>query len=52
MAAVKGSVYRLRRRFRELIRNEISRTVARPEDIEQEIPDVFAALAVGLGKST
>ena len=43
LAAVKGLVHRLRRRFRELIRNEISQTVAHPEEIEQEIRDLFAA---------
>lgn len=41
--AVKGLVHRLRRRFRELIRNEIAQTVASPEEIDQEIRDLFAA---------
>lgn len=43
LAAVKGLVHRLRRRFRELIRDEIAQTVASPEEIEQEIRDLFAA---------
>jgi DNA-directed RNA polymerase specialized sigma24 family protein len=43
LAALKGLVHRLRRRFRELIRDEISQTVSRPEDIEQEIRDLFAS---------
>lgn len=43
LPAVKGLVHRLRRRFRELIREEIAQTVARPEEIEQEIRDLFAA---------
>lgn len=43
LPAVKGLVHRLRRRFRELIRSEIAQTVARPEEIEQEIRDLFAA---------
>jgi len=43
LSAVKGLVHRLRRRFRELIRNEIAQTVARPEEIDQEIRDLFAA---------
>ncbi|MEW6161309.1 MAG: sigma-70 family RNA polymerase sigma factor, partial [Verrucomicrobiota bacterium] len=43
LPAVKGLVHRLRRRFRELIRNEIAQTVARPEEIEQEIRDLFSA---------
>lgn len=43
LAAVKGLVHRLRRRFRELIRDEIAQTVSRPEEIDQEIRDLFAA---------
>lgn len=43
LAAVKGLVHRLRRRFRELIRDEIAQTVAGPEEIDQEIRDLFAA---------
>ncbi len=43
LSAVKALVHRLRRRFRELIRDEISQTVSRPEEIEQEIRDMFAA---------
>lgn len=43
LAAVKGLVHRLRRRFRELIRDEISQTVAGPEEIDQEIRDLFTA---------
>ena len=45
LAAVKGLVHRLRRRFRELIRHEIAQTVTRPEDIEEEIRYLFAALS-------
>lgn len=36
-AGVKSAVHRLRRRFRELFREEISRTVVRREDIDSEI---------------
>jgi RNA polymerase sigma factor (sigma-70 family) len=43
LSAVKGLVHRLRRRFRELIRDEIAQTVSRPEEIDQEIRDLFAA---------
>ncbi|MBI4659872.1 MAG: sigma-70 family RNA polymerase sigma factor [Verrucomicrobia bacterium] len=43
LAAAKGLVHRLRRRFREGIRDEIAQTVARPEEIDQEIRDLFAA---------
>jgi RNA polymerase sigma-70 factor (ECF subfamily) len=41
--AVKVAVHRLRGRYRELLREEIARTVDRPEDIEGEIRDLFAA---------
>jgi RNA polymerase sigma-70 factor (ECF subfamily) len=43
LAAVKGMVHRLRRRFRELIRDEIAQTVARPEDVDQEMKDLFSS---------
>ena len=35
--AVKVAVHRLRQRFRELLRAEIAHTVARPEDIDDEL---------------
>ena len=41
--AVKVFVHRLRRRFRELIRDEIAQTVLRPADIDQELRDLFVA---------
>ena len=43
LSAVKGLVHRLRRRFRELIQDEIAQTVARPEEIEGEIRYLFSA---------
>ena len=43
--AVKVTVYRLRRRYREMLRDEIAQTVSSPEQIEEEIRDLFAALA-------
>jgi DNA-directed RNA polymerase specialized sigma24 family protein len=42
--AVKVAVHRLRRRYRELLREEIGRTVATPDEIEEEIRELFAAL--------
>ncbi len=42
--AVKVAVHRLRSRYRELLREEIGRTVATPEEIGGEIRDLFAAL--------
>lgn len=42
--AVKITVHRLRRRFGELVREQIGRTVERPEQIDDEIQELFAAL--------
>jgi RNA polymerase sigma-70 factor (ECF subfamily) len=43
--AVKVAVHRLRQRYRELLRAEIADTVASPADVEDEIRNLFAALA-------
>lgn len=43
-AAMKMAVSRLRRRYGELLREEIAQTVSRPEDAEQEIRHLFAML--------
>ena len=43
--ALKVAVHRLRRRYRELLRAEIGQTVADPEEIEQEIRDLFTAIS-------
>ncbi len=43
--ALKVAAHRLRRRYRELLRQEIAETVATPQDIDDEIRDLFAALA-------
>lgn len=42
--AVKVAVHRLRRSYRDLLREEIARTVDGPEDVEDEIRALFAAL--------
>lgn len=36
-SAVKSAVHRLRERYREVLRLEVSRTLARPDDIEDEL---------------
>ncbi|EEF60342.1 RNA polymerase sigma factor, partial [Pedosphaera parvula] len=41
-AAVKTAVHRLRGRYRELLRIEISKTVVSPEDIEPELRHLFS----------
>jgi RNA polymerase sigma-70 factor (ECF subfamily) len=43
--AVKVAVHRLRQRYRELLRAEIADTVAGPEEVEDELRNLFAALA-------
>ncbi len=42
--ALRVAVHRLRRRFRELFRQEIAQTVASPEEIEAELRHLLAAL--------
>jgi len=42
--AVKVTVHRLRRRFGELVREQVGRTVDKPEEINEEIRELFAAL--------
>ena len=42
--AVRVAAHRLRRRYRELLREEIANTVAGPGDIEEELKQLFAAL--------
>jgi RNA polymerase sigma-70 factor (ECF subfamily) len=43
--AVKVALHRLRRRFGELLRSEIAHTVSSPEEIDDEIRQLFAAIA-------
>jgi len=42
--AVQVAVHRLRRRYGELLRNEIAHTVAHPDEIDEEIRHLFSAL--------
>jgi RNA polymerase sigma-70 factor (ECF subfamily) len=43
--AVKVAVHRLRLRYREVLRAEIADTVASPDEVEDELRNLFAALA-------
>jgi len=43
-AAIKSAVHRLRQRHRELLREEIAETVARPEEIDDEIRYLLTVL--------
>lgn len=42
--AVKTAVHRLRRRYRHLLQEEISQTLADPSEVDEEIKQLFAAL--------
>ncbi|HZN66003.1 MAG TPA: sigma-70 family RNA polymerase sigma factor [Tepidisphaeraceae bacterium] len=42
--SVKVAAHRLRRRYRDLLRLHIAETVGRPEDVDDEIRDLFAAV--------
>ena len=42
--AVKVAVHRLRRRYRQLLRDEIAQTVASPEEIDDEIRYLLSCL--------
>jgi RNA polymerase sigma-70 factor (ECF subfamily) len=42
--AVKVSVHRLRKRYRELLQSEIANTVSSPEEIKEEMRHLFSAL--------
>lgn len=44
--AIKVAVHRLRRRYRDLLREEIAQTVAEGEDLEEELRYLMAALVV------
>ena len=42
--AVKVAVHRLRKRFRDLVRDEIAHTVSSPEDIEDELRHLWSSV--------
>ena len=42
---VKSAVHRLRRRYRQLLRDEIANTVAGAEEVDEELRHLFAVLA-------
>jgi RNA polymerase sigma-70 factor (ECF subfamily) len=43
-AAAKKSASRIRRRYRELLRDEIAQTVSGPDEVDDEIRNLFTAL--------
>jgi RNA polymerase sigma-70 factor (ECF subfamily) len=44
--AIKQAVHRMRRRYRELFREEIAQTVAGPGELEDELKHIFAVLSI------
>jgi RNA polymerase sigma-70 factor (ECF subfamily) len=42
--AVRVAVHRLRCHYRDLVREEIAQTVDGPEDVDEELRHLFAAL--------
>ena len=40
----KVAAHRMRKRYRELLRAEIAQTVRRPEDVDDEIRELFDVL--------
>jgi RNA polymerase sigma-70 factor (ECF subfamily) len=44
-SALKVSIHRLRKRYRELFRAEIAATVAEPQDVEEELRFLIVALS-------
>ena len=45
--AVKRLVHQLRQRYRALLREEVAQTVEKPEDVDEELRYLCAALAAG-----
>lgn len=46
-ASVKTAIYRMRKRYRDLLRGEVAQTVANEEQIEDELRELFAAFSSG-----
>ena len=46
-AEIKRLLHRLRQRYRQLLRDEVAETVARPEDVDDELRYLVTALAAG-----
>jgi RNA polymerase sigma-70 factor (ECF subfamily) len=44
-SAVKSAVHRLRRSYRQLLRDEIAQTVAEPSEVDEELRHLFIVLA-------
>ncbi|WP_010586517.1 RNA polymerase sigma factor [Schlesneria paludicola] len=44
-SAIRVATHRLRKRYRDLLRNEIAQTVASPSEVEDELQQLFIALS-------
>jgi RNA polymerase sigma-70 factor (ECF subfamily) len=44
-SAVKSAIHRLRRRYAQVLREEVARTVSGPEEIDDEIRNLLAAVS-------
>jgi RNA polymerase sigma-70 factor (ECF subfamily) len=44
-ACIKTAIHRMRSRYRALVRDEVARTVASPEQVEEELRCLRAALS-------
>jgi RNA polymerase sigma-70 factor (ECF subfamily) len=44
-ANVKVIIHRSRRRYRDLLKEEVARTVERKTEVDEELQELFAALA-------
>ena len=44
-AAVTSAIFRMRRRYAEILRDEVSQTVASPEEVEGEIRYLISVMA-------
>ena len=45
LGAVKTAIHRMRNRYRALVRDEVARTVATPDQVEEELRCLRAALS-------
>ncbi len=50
VGALKVAVHRMRKRYRQLLRAEISQTIATPEEVDDELRHLFAVLGGSSGR--
>ena len=47
LSAVKSAIFRLRRRYHELVREEVAHTVADPQEVEAELRHMLTVFSRG-----